>query len=506
MLGPKSSGQRYLDNFMATIESYVHPANTGKWVEKISELLSNLLVSFERRLYDERFRRPCWTRPIPEEHKLTEKCITDFVMSIRPVAMQAIYSRMNVNDVGTVFKILAELRPELIIPGIIEKVYSSLDLLTKPHKLTTALQTLVKVARPLVCGHNGYTEGKTHVIPIMMSLLPGIDPNDFKKTALVLQYYVSFSILVPLVDCSKADQFYDDLTDEERLICEQSAMMEDFVLQFLDRIFVLVDSNSVQSIRMDQSDADNNMSRLEAIAETSIISSVHTILSQSSEEIIQAATRKTVHFVKTNIFEPKVAGVLVGGLVRIMGRVAGDSYFRLIVPYLINTLEEYFDEHEDIAEAEKQNNEVLYYLLLLLNVVRGDPKIVINYIDTILPVIDRVLTFKCPQANTTANNMILYIMGNFSTIQTDFVSYPEMLTKPLSEFLPIRHWGATLKPTDKINWYIPDERSRKLCETILYRYLPKTLDFFEKYISDESTPTREEMLKNINLVNIYCIV
>lgn len=500
VLGPNSSAQDHLNYLMGAIETYVHPANTGKWLEHISMLLVQLVISFERRLVDERYTKPSWIRPIPEAHRLTEECITKFVLCLRPVALQAIYSRMNTNDVGKIFKVLAELRPDLIIPGVIERLYNSLEVLTEPHKLTASLQTLMKVARPLVTGHQGYVEGKAQVIPIMMALLPGLDPNDFRKTCLVLQFYVSFSLLVPMVDCSRAAQFYDDLTEEESLLCEQTAVMEDFVLQFMDRIFVLIDASSSQTFKLELAESDNNMSKLESVTETSILSSVHTILSQSSKEIIGLSAHKVLQFVRSHIFESKVAAALVGGMVRIMGRVAGHEYFKAIVPYLLDTLQTFFDE-PGIEAVEKQRDEFLYYLQLLLNVMRGDPLIVIDYVDEVLPVIDRILTYKCPTTSSLANNLLLHMLLNFSIIQTDTVNYPEIWTKSLAEFLPVRHWGSTMPPRTKLDWYVPDARTKALCERVIHRYLIPTLDFFERFCRDEIVPTKEEMLKNINLIS-----
>lgn len=500
-LGPQSSAQDHLNYLLGAIETYVHPANTGKWLEMISELLVHLVMAFERRLIDERYMKKSWIRPIPESHRLTEECITRFVNSLKNVAMQALYSRMNPNDVGKIFKVLADLRPEIIIPGVIERLSNSLELLTEPLKLTASLQTLIRVARPLVTGHNGYVEGKAQVIPILMGLLPGLDPNDFRKTCLVLQFYVSFSLLVPMVDCSKASQHYDDLTEEEIGLCEQTAVMEDFVLQFMERIFVLIDARSSPTFRLAIVDGDSSVSKLESIAESSILSSVHTILSQSSKEIIALAAHKLIQFVRTHIFESKVAASLVGGMVRIMGRVAGHSYYKAIVPYLLQTLREFFDDPE-VPQADKQREEFLYYLQLLLNVLRGDPMIVIDYVEEILPVIDQALTFKCPSTTAMANNMILHMLLNFSIIQTDTVNYPEIWTKTLAEFLPVRHWGSTLPIDEKLVWYVPDQRVKELCQRIIYRYLMPALEFFEKYIRGDGTePSREEMLKNINLLS-----
>uniref|UniRef100_A0A1L8DSH8 Putative proteasome activator complex subunit 4 n=1 Tax=Nyssomyia neivai TaxID=330878 RepID=A0A1L8DSH8_9DIPT len=501
ILGPKSSGQKYLDKFMGTIESYLHPANSGKWVHLLSDILVQLVKYFEGRLIAERYRKPSWMRRVPEEHQLTEECITNFVVSMKPVAFQVMYSRVGTNDVGKVFKLLADLRPEMIIPGVIERVYATLDSLTEPHKLTAALQCFVSVARPLVSGHNGYTEGRTHVIPILMATLPGIDPNDFKKTSVVLQFLTSFALMVPIVDCSKASLYYSDLTEEETLICEQTADLEDFVLQFLDKIFVLIDSSSVESIRMEQSDSDNIRSKMEAIAEALIQSSAHGILAQCSDEIKKSAARKVELFIKSHLFEPKVAGLLAGCLVRIMSRICGDFFLKSLVPYLIDTLQKYFNDHEDIACVEKQSDEVQYYLILLMNTMRGDPRVFVHYIDDIIPIIDQVSKFKCKLANKKAGSMILNIMSNVGTLQTlDILSSPEIVTKPLAEFLPIRHWGEKMKPQDRIVWYMPNEDCRKVCEKLIHRYLPPILAAFEKHITGEVPMERDDILRDVTMV------
>lgn len=61
------------------------------------------------------------------------------------------------------------------------RLYSSLETTTEPHRLTASLECVVCVARALVRGDKHYPEGQTHVIPLLIQTLPGIDPNDIKK-------------------------------------------------------------------------------------------------------------------------------------------------------------------------------------------------------------------------------------------------------------------------------------------------------------------------------------
>lgn len=69
----------------------------------------------------ERYKKLTWETPIPDSHRLTEKDITDFVESIKPVAMQAMFSKMGLVEVSQALQHLATLRPTVIIPQIIER-------------------------------------------------------------------------------------------------------------------------------------------------------------------------------------------------------------------------------------------------------------------------------------------------------------------------------------------------------------------------------------------------
>lgn len=65
VIGPRTDAMKYLRSFMSTIESYLHPANAGKWVRTISELLVQLPRYLFDRLISERYRKHPWKRQIP---------------------------------------------------------------------------------------------------------------------------------------------------------------------------------------------------------------------------------------------------------------------------------------------------------------------------------------------------------------------------------------------------------------------------------------------------------
>lgn len=90
-----------------------------------------------------------------------------------------------------------------------------MDSLTEPHKYTSAMMCVTAVARPLVEGIQ-YKEGPTHVMPLLFATLPGIDPNDVRKSFVTFQFITTFTNMIPIVDCSAASTHWNDLTSVSR--------------------------------------------------------------------------------------------------------------------------------------------------------------------------------------------------------------------------------------------------------------------------------------------------
>ena len=131
----------------------------------------------------------------------------------------------------------------------------------EPHRLTATLQCAVSVVRAVVSGGQSgpskyYKEGPSHVVPLLMASLPGIDSNDVRKSMVTFQFISTLCTLIPIVDCSSAannggsynsDNFYEGgalvsndskrkLTEDEKVLCTQTAQFEDFVLQLMDKV------------------------------------------------------------------------------------------------------------------------------------------------------------------------------------------------------------------------------------------------------------------------------
>ena len=75
----------------------------------------------------------------------------------------------------------------------------------------------------------------TEVIPLLISILPGIDPNDYDKTYASATLIGTFANLITLRDASKYLERQGGFSELEALTCKQSSQYADFMRQYLDR-------------------------------------------------------------------------------------------------------------------------------------------------------------------------------------------------------------------------------------------------------------------------------
>lgn len=78
-----------------------------------------------------------------------------------PIAMIGIFNKRCSQNFYDALYYLALMRPNLVIPLTLEKVYPSWDCDIEPHKLNTAMTCMIAISRPLVQGPRIPYKGKT---------------------------------------------------------------------------------------------------------------------------------------------------------------------------------------------------------------------------------------------------------------------------------------------------------------------------------------------------------
>ncbi|KAG7204017.1 hypothetical protein KM043_001879 [Ampulex compressa] len=503
VLGGGSSAQMYLNKILKTIETYLHPANHGLWVIKLKDLLVKLSHHFNQRLQRERYKKPSWETRTPDNYKLTDDDIDAFVKAMAPVVMTAMFNKARLQDVSEALQCLASMRPNLVIPDILDRMYSSLDSLTEPHKLTSSMFCMIAVVRPMVEGSRNtnkgfeYASGPSHVLPMLFSCLPGIDANDIGKCFATLQFLSAYISLIPIVDSSRSNA---TMNEEERMISRTTAQFEDFVVQFLDRMFILVDSSSLDFVAQ-ESRTNSLESSLERGVSSTLAKVFRNILSQMSDAIFKVALHKLHRFVAERIFETKVAGQLAGTLCEAFARTNAEETLRVFIPMLAETILEIIGEGEDVLKEENLENRLLYAMLLLCSVVptRGDS--LMPHIQTLQKILDRALLLKSNEGSRLGIQLLACICHALSSIRPyRYRTVERDYNDPNYSY--VRDWGQFVHIDDlKMEWYMPGKPEIDVLQNMFYRYVIPELEKLKQYCHNSDTLSRDELFTSLRIVS-----
>lgn len=196
---PNSPIIKQIRNLFNAVESFVYPSNSGEWSRPISKLVSAFTYQFHKRynLENEKFGA---LYDIPQEYKLDDQTVTEFVETILPIVKIGIQSKKNnaVDDYINALQLLAHLRPEYVLESVLVDIYESLEGVISTHRVTTALCSIEALARYFA----STKIFRVHVVRLLLMALPGIDSNDLDKTIHTLDAFATISNFVPIYDIS----------------------------------------------------------------------------------------------------------------------------------------------------------------------------------------------------------------------------------------------------------------------------------------------------------------
>ncbi|XP_026207401.1 proteasome activator complex subunit 4B-like [Anabas testudineus] len=497
--GPGNPAQKELTCLFNSIASFYHPSNHGRWQSRLMRLLQRLPASVVCRVHRERHAAPSWIPLVPECQRLTDADLQEFTRSLIGAALLAMFSKTGSTDAAYALQNLALLTPELAIPPVLEKTYAAMETLTEPHTLTATLSCMIGMARSLVSPNNHYPEGRAHVLPLLMGSLPGVDTNDFSKCMITFQFIATFTTLVPLVDCSSAPSQHSDLTETEKDLCFASAEFEDFVLQFLDRCFVLIDSSTLEQTR-DETETDTQ-THLESLVELGLSSTVSTILTQCSMEIYKVALQKVYNFATSNIFETCVSGRMVADMCRATAKCHPADSLRLFVPHCCSIIFRITDN--ELQSEDDLDKELLWNLQLLSEVTRVDGEQLLKYQGDLERILCVCVRLRCKRAYTLACSLLEHTLRSLSLI------YPTEYRSTSGGFdtdLPIRDWGrAGDVAALAVCWHVPSMEEENFVFQLLSRLLHPELERIKDHISGDQPMSREELLQSLAIVQ-HCLL
>ncbi|KAJ3111455.1 hypothetical protein HDU96_005688 [Phlyctochytrium bullatum] len=313
--------------------AFVEGVEFGVFAEVAKRFVFGLLNPTHAFLWFTEEKDSCKT---PKHLRLTPEIRREFVQLLRNVAYLAMFSkdRMLVQVAAGSIRNLALLEPELMIPGLLDRIYPALENLTETHRTSSSISVLSTLAQVLV-SRRLYPEGAAHVLPLLSLTLPGIDPNDAEKTSITALFLTHVLMMVPVRDVSGVPAGPND-TEADDAVRLSTAEFESWALAFLERVLAFLE-NLPQNHGMPGTKAGG----MESTVMNVLLQLCSILYIQSSPPIQHALLRRIHRFTSTRVIPS--ATKAVGRLVRTFLGTITPAKLALFIPSTASRI------HEELA-------------------------------------------------------------------------------------------------------------------------------------------------------------
>ncbi|CAF4225353.1 unnamed protein product, partial [Adineta steineri] len=504
MMGNGSSCLQYLRDLFTAIKSFYHPSNTGDFQQDLVSFLSKLSQAFVDRVHLERKPDRIWHFNPPQNYRITETDITDFVNCVKECVFISIFNKAHLEEAAKACQCLSQLRPELIVPPLVELLFSSINSITEPHRFTSIITCLAGMTRQIVRQTPEFSQGQTYVLPLLMAVLPGIDSNDFKKTAVTFQFLNAILMLVTCVDCSSAVNTRNDLTEIEKEVCLSTGKFEDFISEFLNRTFQMIDTLSTEMSDAVMLTHEANSEDQEAGQElTSMISG---IVQQCSDKIFHMIREKITNFLAASSFSPKISKLL-NGLVRSIIKGRPEETLKYLLPQTCERIEKIINQSDSsVLTDHKGDTELTWCLTLFSELVRARGDTLLIYKPMILSVFHQCIHIIHKESYEAVANAAKNLLKSLSYVYpTEYRLTTENIEEPFTDFLPIRAWGQHVE-FDKlqVKFHVPNEDEVDFACEFVETFIYPELELLNEKCSKMSNDERLRSLTIIRFIAIGC--
>lgn len=192
----------HLATFILATETFFHPLNAGHWQWQLMKFVPQLASNLLQRVWYERSSK-CKVLP---RYRLTDEAVEAVVRVLKPVCLLSMFSKDRRSQVNArlAIRCLAALRPDLLVPDVLQRAISSLGTLETTARTKAILTTLVDLSPVILC-RDVYPAGAKHLPSLLELCLPGIDPNDSSKTIATAVLFFTISIGIKVDDLLHPD-------------------------------------------------------------------------------------------------------------------------------------------------------------------------------------------------------------------------------------------------------------------------------------------------------------
>ncbi|ORY02341.1 hypothetical protein K493DRAFT_312115 [Basidiobolus meristosporus CBS 931.73] len=446
MMSPQEGNQVLyeLKKLIQAVETFFHPSNhTHRLSSILAGFLRNLTTYFLKRLSEES-EPDCRT---PEEFRITEEMKSDFVTTLKHVAFLSMFGKddMVVNNSITALRCLGYVKPELIVPPLMEKVSYSLESLTETHRTNSSIIALSSLAR-IILTRKMYPMGATHILDLFNMVLPGIDANDSIKTITTFKFISSCLFCLPLMEADNPSPtltvppWSDELIEET--VFSVTKGFEEFAINFLERIFALLE----------------NMPEREAGMTHMMLYCADLFFQSLSPEIFELVLAKTIAFVSNNVIASaiKTIGIFCCTLTTSNRKPALAKFVPLCCTSILEEIEN--GAGSDVNATSQSDLKLTWFQSILAGVLKYSGAEILKYQEQILETITTMTKLKSKRgykyAGKGLRNLLRSLTWTYTLDERNFsmstMSDPEFRRSHFQQWGVIQDSHAL-----SLEWHVP---------------------------------------------------
>ncbi|CAL1696390.1 unnamed protein product [Somion occarium] len=499
-----------LDKLITSTESYFHPSNSGHWTMALTSFLHRLAVEFCKRWKEEELRS-CKT---PVTRRLTPAIRRAFVTTLRTPALLAMFAKdpLSSSYAQGSLRLLAMLEPNLVMPELLERAYSGLEVINETHRTTQVMTMLSGVALPLA-NEKIWLSGQKHIVPLLELCIPGIDLNDPMKTLCASMFIVSIAQHIKIGDLSMhrgaafagdvpAEELMDidhgiclpegtengsmlSRDDERALTRETTAAFDDWVTSLFRRVFALYENLPEEGGRRNTTGG-----KMEEAVIKSIKGTLDVVCLHLSDPLFELVLKLVYDYATTNARSNAVRAF--GQLVACLARVKPEKVIAKFLPYCINQIQEELKHGASSIRTTSTHQAVASDTTLHWNmsILRGclgyGGSALLQYkdqfLDLISLLIDKTKSERGYSGTGRLINRILHTVAGIYPINARFVNTDEWESPEFDRNHNL-HWGKLYDPQDvKIEWHVPSPGEIDFVLEVLDKIAAPALDAVEELL------------------------
>lgn len=499
-----------LSDMIQATELYYHPSNHGQWSYSLTAFARHLASEFLKRWREEQ-EPDCTT---PQQRRLTEKLRKEFVLMLRPVTYLSMFGKdqYTVGASQSTIKFLSWLEPGLIFPGLLERIYPSLETLTETHRTSSALSILADIALPLF-SRDHYPAGGKHLVPLLQLAIPGIDMNDPHKTVSSLMFIATALMSIPICDLTQVPNTYFPTEDymedgaelsretEDYLVKQTTGEFEEWLAKFMRRVFTIFE-NLPQENRKKQGNMENGLTQM-------LLHTCDIVFNQLSEQLYDLALKLVVEFVNDRVLPNAVRAV--GQLCDAMTALNPKKAAKVFIPLCISNIQMELEHgaastvsHSAASTLIPSDATFHWYQNILFSMIASLGPEILVYKEDIVSV-TKMMIAKCRSRRGmmwTGKVVRAVLCTTLNIYPLDYRSLNPSKWNDKEYTLQHAHqvWGQPGDPANlEIQWHTPSEAEKDFALYFLNEFLTPSVQRLKALMKNE-----QQSLSSHEISNEFC--